>query len=373
MNNSLGLTKRNVPFNLNGTDDLTRQMADGIRSAIASGFWNPGDTLPTAAAFQKELGTGGFVPRTALRQLADEGVIILKKHVGAIVAPRKADARRQKRIAFITSGKRESYYENVHAFALQQIFEQADRELVHVQISRFEDDAKSTDLSSLKAQLELGLEFAVCFTESRTVAKMLDAAHVKYIYEGGSGREFPNAIATINLEIESQACMDELAAHWKLHKVKDILVVDFEHVMPRNAIASFVQSGMRFRRLIVKPPRDRNYLQDIQQAGLDAVAKFFSAERNRTNPPDAIFFYDDYLAAGGLIALAATGLRVPEDIRVATLANKGLGPVWFKPLTRLEYDPVGNARLIGDYVLKLLADKKATPPTLQLKFIEGKT
>ena len=89
--------------------------------------------------------------------------------------------------------------------------------------------------------------------------------------------------------------------------------------------------------------------------------------------PDAIFFYDDYLAAGGLIALAATGLRVPEDIHVATIANKGLGPVWFRPLTRLEYDPVGNARLIGDYVLKLLAGKTATPPALQLKFIEGKT
>ena len=373
MKDALGLTKRNVPFNLNGTDDLTRQMADGIRSAIASGFWKPGDTLPTAAAFQKELGTGGFVPRTALRQLADEGVIILKKHVGAIVAPRKADARQQKRIAFIASGKRESYYENVHAFALQKIFEQADWELVHIQTSRFEEDADAMDLRSLKAHLEIGIDFAICFTESRSVAKMLDTAHVRYVYEGGSGREFPNAVATINLEIESQVCMEELAAHWKLHKVKDVLVVDFEHVMPRNAIASFVQSGMRFRRLIVKPPRDRNYLQDIQQAGLDAVARFFDAEKNRTNPPGAIFFYDDYLANGGLIALAATGLRVPEDIRVATLANKGLGPVWFKPLTRLEYDPAGNASLIGDYVLKLLSGKKATPPALQLKFIEGKT
>ena len=373
MNDSLEPSKRNVPFELNGTGNLTRQMADGIRSAIASGFWKPGDALPTAAAFQKELDTGGFVPRTALRQLADEGVIILKKHVGAVVAPRKAGARQRRRVAFITSGKRESYYENVHAFALQHIFELANWELIHIQISRFEEDADATDLRSLKFQLELGLDFAICFTESRNVAKLLDAAQVKYIYEGGSGREFPNATATINLEIESQTCMEELAAHWKSHKVKDILVVDFEHVMPRNAIASFVQSGMRFSRLIVKPPRDRNYLQDIQQAGLDAVARFFAAERNRTNPPDAIFFYDDYLAAGGLIALAATGLRVPEDIRVATLANKGLGPVWFKPLTRLEYDPVGNARLIGDYVLKLLAGKKAAPPILQLNFIEGRT
>ena len=195
-----------IPFTLPPNEKGTHHLAQAIRAAIAAGRWQPGQLLPTAAEFQSALGTGGYVPRTALRQLADEGVIILKKHVGAVVAPRKADARRQKRIAFITSGKRESYYENVHAFALQQIFEQADWELVHVQISRFEDDAKATDLSSLKAQLELGLEFAVCFTESRTVAKMLDAAHVKYIYEGGSGRDFPNAIATINLEIESQAC-----------------------------------------------------------------------------------------------------------------------------------------------------------------------
>ena len=362
-----------LPFALSTGSDQTRQMADGIRSAIASGFWKPGDTLPTAAVFQKELGTGGFVPRTALRQLADEGVIILKKHVGAIVAPRMADARQRRRVAFITSGKRESYYENVHAFALQQIFERGGCELVHIQTSRFEEDTEETNLRSLKAHLEIGLNFAICFTESRAVAKMLDTAHVRYIYEGGSGRDFPNAVSTINLEIESQVCMEKLAAYWKSHKVRDILVVDFEHVMPRNVIASFVQSGMRFRRLVIKPPRDRNYLQDIQQAGLDVVDKFFTAERIRANPPDAIFFYDDYLAAGGLIALAATGLRVPEDIRVATLANKGLGPVWFKPLTRLEYDPVENARLIGNYVLKLLAGKKATPPTLQLKFIEGMT
>ena len=364
---------QDIPFTLPSNGKDTHHLAQAIREAIAAGRWQPGQPLPTAAEFKSALGTGGYVPRTALRLLADEGIIILKKHVGAVVAPRRGDVRQRKRIAFITSGKRESYYENVHAFALQQIFEHDGRELIHVQISRLGEAADATDLSSLKAHLEIGLDFAICFTESRAVAKMLDKAHVRYIYEGGSGREFPNALGTINLEIESQTCMEELAAHWKSQKVKEILVVDFEHVMPRNAIASFVQSGMRFRRLIVKPPRDRNYLQDIQQAGLHSVARFFATERNRANPPDAIFFYDDYLAAGGLIALAATGLRVPEDIRIATLANKGLGPVWFKPLTRLEYDPVGNAKLIGDYVLKLLAGKTATLPALQLKFIEGKT
>ena len=77
--------------------------------------------------------------------------------------------------------------------------------------------------------------------------------------------------------------------------------------------------------------------------------------------------------AGGLIALAATGIRVPEEMRVATLANRGLGPVWFKPLTRLEYDPVGNARLIGGYVLAILDGKDVPPPRLNMAFIPGET
>lgn len=138
-------------------------------------------------------------------------------------------------------------------------------------------------------------------------------------------------------------------------------------------LRAFSSAGIPLSLLNVGRPKDDRYLQSVQQSGLDAIAKFFSAEQNRRKPPDAVFFYDDYLAAGGLIALAATGLRVPEDIRVATLANKGMGPIWFKPLTRLEYDPVGNARLIGSYVLKTLAGKNARPPTLRLNFIRGRT
>ena len=130
---------------------------------------------------------------------------------------------------------------------------------------------------------------------------------------------------------------------------------------------------MTFRHLVVHCPKSRHYLQGIQQAGLLAIAKFFGVAGSRADPPDALFFYDDYLASGGLIALAATGIRVPEEMRVATLANRGLGPVWFKPLTRLEYDPVGNARLIGGYVLAILDGKDVPPPRLNMAFIPGET
>lgn len=361
-----------IPFSLDGKSGKTAQMVDGIRAAIDKRFWKPGDRLPTAAEFAKALGTGGFVPRTALRQLADEGVITLKKHAGAFVAHAYAP-KPSHRIAFITSSSRESYYENVHAFALQELLERAGHELVHITLPRALEPCGADELTALQRQLARGLDFAVCFTGSREVARLLDLAGVGYIYEGGTGRDFPNAASVFNLELDSEDCGERLAAHWTAAKVKNVLVVDFEHIMPRTVLSALTKAGMTLRRLIVPHPARDAYLHDIQQAGLDAVAEFFAREKNRRRPPDAVFFYDDYLTSGGLIALAATGLRIPEEMRVATLANRGHGPVWFKPLTRLEYDPVGNARLIGDYVLGLLEKRAPDPPTLRLEFILGET
>ena len=361
-----------APFKLTPDGNLTEQMADGITKAIERGVWKAGDVLPTARAWQTALGVGAYVPRAAMKLLSKRGILTVKKHVGGIVTGFGVH-KWKGRVAFITTTPRVSFYENAHAFALQAFFEDAGWEFVHISVRERHEDDKELDLSSLKRHIAHGIDFAICFTGSRQIASALDYAKIRYIFEGGTGRDFPNAVATIKLEMDSQSAAERLAKHWSIAIVRNILIVDFEHVMPRTITSAIFASGIRFRQITVKRPDQREYLKDIQQAGLDVVANFFATEKNRANPPDAIFFYDDYLANGGLIALAATGLRVPEDIRIATLANKGLGPVWFKPLTRLEYDPVGNARLIGDYVLKLLADKKATPPTLQLKFIEGRT
>ena len=364
--------RKPVRFHLTGTCEPAQQMADGIIREISCGYWQAGDVLPTLAEFSSALHVGGHMPRTAMKRLSDAGVVQIKKHVGAIVTG-KGTHTWKGRIAFITTSTRVSFYENAHAFTLQTRFENIGWEFVHITLLERHEDDKELDLSPLKRQIAHGIDLAICFTGSRQIASALDEAKVRYVFEGGTGRDFPNAESVINLETNSNKAASQLALHWNKAEVRNILIVDFEHVMPRTITSTIFSSGIKFRQIMVQRPNSHDYLQDIQQSGLDAVARFFASEKNRTNPPDAIFFYDDYLAAGGLIALAATGLRVPEDIRVATLANKGLGPVWFKPLTRLEYDPVGNAKLIGDYVLKLLAGKKATPPALQLKFIEGKT
>ena len=52
--------------------------------------------------------------------------------------------------------------------------------------------------------------------------------------------------------------------------------------------------------------------------------------------PDLFFFLDDYVAKGALMALAASGVRIPEGVKVIVFANKGNGPVYVKDLMSIK-------------------------------------
>ena len=90
--------------------------------------------------------------------------------------------------------------------------------------------------------------------------------------------------------------------------------------------------------------------------------------------PDLLFLADDYVASGALTAMLARGVRVPEDVRVVSFANAGLGPVYVKPVSRLMIDPrevaVLFARAVTDFV-----EKGVFPPVLSLplRYVAGET
>lgn len=359
-----------MPFSLDPAGNLVQQMASGIRQAIAAGHWKPGERLPTARAFRSALGTGAWVPRTALRILADEGTVVLKTRVGARVAPPKQSWRG--RVAFVSNGQRESYYENRHAFVLQELLERRGWQLVHVPVDL---DAGDDRLAPLRRWIGAGIDFAVCSHGSPPITNELEAAGVPYVVEAGLGLAFPKAVAVIDPdECAIANGFQKLVRLWERLRVGRVLIVDYEREMPRRPLLMLVAAKISFQRLTVPLRTSSSDLGTIQHGGLEAVARFFANPRNVERPPDAIFFYDDYLANGGLIALAAAGFRVPEDVRVATIAVRKVGPVWFKPLTRLEFDPVPAARRMAKYVLALLEGRRPAPPALRnLAFVPGAT
>ena len=62
------------------------------------------------------------------------------------------------------------------------------------------------------------------------------------------------------------------------------------------------------------------------------------------------------------------------DVQVVTMANKGLGPNWLKPLTRYEVDATAEAEILSDLVRDCLRDHgRQHTATTSTTFIEGET
>ena len=47
---------------------------------------------------------------------------------------------------------------------------------------------------------------------------------------------------------------------------------------------------------------------------------------------------------GAVPVLLERGVRIPEDVKVVSLANKGFGPVFPKSLARIEFDFAAEAK-----------------------------
>ena len=67
---------------------MSDQMADGLRQAIVTGRYKPGERLPTTLEWAKMLGVSIRVPEAAIARLVSEGLIVARRRIGCVVAER---------------------------------------------------------------------------------------------------------------------------------------------------------------------------------------------------------------------------------------------------------------------------------------------
>ena len=66
---------------------IFKQIADGVRSAVAAGIYRPGDLIPSVRTQALNLLVNPNTVQRAYEELEREGLIISKKGTGMIVAP----------------------------------------------------------------------------------------------------------------------------------------------------------------------------------------------------------------------------------------------------------------------------------------------
>ncbi len=340
------------------------EIAAALRAELVAGALRVGAALPPVDDLRRRFGAGEYAVRHALQQLRDEGFIVLRSRTGAR-ATGKAQMAWKGTVAFVCQGFG-SFYHHSMALHFSRRIEEVGWRCVTVFMAIDSDGAP--DLSPLQRHLANGIDFVVGVFDKPMISDLLSSAGVRHVVVNGFARDFPKADAV--MKCDHSTAFGELIGALKSANVKSILEFDFERITDRYFKVQLLKEGFDVHRImhsVATPGRsDPNV---IREAGYREVTEFFAEGRHRF--PDAILFDDDYFATGGIFALMDAGLRVPEDVRVASFMNKGNEPAFGRRITGFGYAPAEDGPAIADYVAQTLAGGHPRSPIIRWRYFPG--
>jgi LacI family repressor for deo operon, udp, cdd, tsx, nupC, and nupG len=115
-------------------------------------------------------------------------------------------------------------------------------------------------------------------------------------------------------------------------------------------------------------PADRRLIAGARRFHREAGAQAMRQLLELRNPPDAVFCYNDLLAAGAIRVLLTAGLRVPEDVAVAGFDDIEEGRYSTPTLTSLAPDKRRIAAMAVEQLFRRLEGTVDDPQVLQAPF-----
>ncbi len=360
-----------IPFSLDRDSriSLTRQVETGFKRAILSGRYVAGEVLPPREELASMLGVSSIVTREAIRRLVSEGFIVARPRIGSVV--RKPDAPLWKgRVMLVGANGDGGYYQSLLGQTLRAKILSAG--YLTVDATVLWKSRGVCDPSSILPLLKETTDMVVVLSQTLPVLRLIDKEGVPFVTFETKWKKYPRCKA--QFPTDTSVATREMAKVCREEGVKNVLEV-YAWGGDKRATIELQRAGIAVRQWrIEKPPQGYDSIGDIQRAALRAFEARLAKE-GASWLPDLLFFSDDdHVASGALTALLHHGVDIPGDVRVVTLSNRGLGPVFHRPLARLEYDPVAHGSVIADYLLAYLAGKAPkTVPKLHVAFFPGET
>lgn len=342
--------RKPLPFSIDRNDarTLLAQVVDGLREAIVGGYYAPGDVLPTSRDLSRLLGVSMIVSAPALKRLADEGFVLARPRVGTVVRDRAAKQWRGHVVLAYPLGD-DNYLQTILAGTLRDRLLEAG--YLFTQAGARWTDGKY-DFSNLDAALSRSVDLAITLYDSPEFFRHLARRNIPY----AAFRETPEAPAGAVgfTHFAYNTAAGDFAAECVRLGVEEVVEVFWSKVMCDVAPA-LAGTGIRVTKKRIRIDTEDARLSTLKRAGIEIAAKIVrSADFKAGSSRRIYFFADDYIASGALLALADAGLKAPRDIRIATWANAGLGPVYVREVSRMEFDPAVAGETLATAAIKYL-------------------
>ncbi len=340
------MSKIPYKFDSGSHTPLSRQLVATLKLAIIHGDYKPGEVLPTMEELSKESRCSLKVARRALEILAADGWTHPVCGVGSVVLERNDGAIANGRLLVYVRQTGYSYYCSGFLSVLES------RLLAHgykTYALNASARSESPALRRFENLLKEKWSLVIVFSGGAKSRRLAEESGQPFMLIG-DGAPLPVCKASTcmgRVDFRIGKALPDFVAECEKRRIQSVIQFKYDRGSfdaTKMLAASGIESQtIRFRR------------ESSPEAVSLSAMKEMSRIVRRGKFPDLFLFTDDVLAQGALITLAMAGVKIPKDVAVATHANKGLGPIWPKALSRLEVDPAANGRKAADAIVRFFS------------------
>ena len=353
---------KNFHYTPDGSTTLADAVCAFVKDEIAYGRLKAGEAIPTIKELAEASGLTFRIARGVVERLAREGYVRSRPRVGTVVLPRDITALHGRVLFVLPDVDACSYHVTMIADALRHRLAAAGYAFSAVVFSQ----DKGIGLTFLKHELSRTPDVAIVIYGTPPVRKCLHEAGVRSVFIYGDP---PKADEGRWIRFSAEDAIANFVEHCVRAGVKRVTEVRFEGNETPDARAALVARGIKCGWMTVPRMDGLGRYEGIERSAYNAFMSL-----HRASFPDVFLFWDDFVAQGALTAFLGRGIMIPNDIKVVTLSNRGLGPVYSEPLTRFECDAAEAGEKIAAFALALLAKgRRPLPPVISPQYVFGAT
>ena len=338
---------------------MVAQLTGGIAQAIESGFWKPGEALPTLAEFVEKLGVSQIVVRQAIRRLVKDGFVNPRPGVGTVVNDRNAKIWRGQ-VLVVDFEMRLNYFYSVISGILRERLLKAGFMPVTVSMIAEEVD-KKYDMSPLKSMLRQPFALAVVLGHhaAKAAVKLIAKTGTPIVTIDADGTNLKGLAAHVAITSDEAvaAMIESINADGKISRVVQFRVIgnDFAKIDPKK-----LRQGVKLEDCEFAMPGTPDAAQSVRKGAREYFERWLC---NQKRLPDLLYFNDDYAAEAALMVLLRRGIKVPEEVRMVTLAHRGNEVAYPWGIGAILNDPFAEGEALAEAALKVLNREKVVPVT----------
>lgn len=326
----------NLPFKIDfgARKPLSQQVADGFRLAIKEGVYRDGEALPTLRELAAQWGVSIRVPGRAYARLADEGYVVLRPGRGA-VACRSGVRSWNGNVLIVSVGAQGGFFMPHFLQALRQGIEEANMRF-YTAVVPTPPDGEGPDFKRFAAYLSQPYDLVILLTDNPRLRTMVRRGAAKSLIVGRlcTGAISPDILISAD---EGEQAFVEDCRRAGIRRVR-VLAYGRARCPVVNRLKA---AGLHVELVRIRPVPGLLVGEGVQRA---AHNYWMDVRQNRRKLPELVYFADDNLTLGSLIAFAEQGLRVPQDLFVVSMSNRGSALPFACDLARVETDPIRIGR-----------------------------